>query len=268
MNLGFSSLASGSSGNCYLVMSDKTSILVDVGTSKKNIAEELALVHRDLKKVDGVLLTHEHVDHVKSLSGVFHDAKESVCYATAGTIEAMGNKAGCVEGRLTTIKKGDSFKVGDIEVDCFGVSHDAREPVAYCFRRQGKKIAILTDTGCITEDILAAIGGADVLVIEANHEVNILLYGRYPYNVKHRILSDRGHLSNEAAGQCIAEFLRGLEGRKIPKVMLAHLSKENNTPQQALLTVRNVLEENGFYIDKDLTVEITMRDTMTDVIAV
>ncbi len=122
-------------------------------------------------------------------------------------------------------------------------------------------MTIVTDTGCISEEIFAQVKDADLLVLEANHEVNILRMGAYPYPLKRRILSDRGHLSNEAAGECLCRMLQCREsGKAAPQVLLAHLSRENNTPEQAYLTVRNVLFEQDYYIDKDLTVRIIERD--------
>ena len=153
---------------------------------------------------------------------------------------------------------------GDIEVTPFKIYHDAEEPVAYSFQRGGKKLSIVTDTGIVTEAILDAIKDSDLLVLESNHEVNILLYGRYPYTVKRRILSDVGHLSNEAAGNCILDFLKDIDRRKVPKILLAHLSQENNTPQQAYITVKNILEEEDFYVGKDLYLGVVLKDQLSE----
>ena len=147
------------------------------------------------------------------------------------------------------------------------MSHDTAEPVAYTFERNGKKIAVVTDTGYISEEIFENIKDADILVLEANHERNILLMGPYPYTVKHRILGDKGHLSNEAAGQCLVQILDYLQGSKAPLVLLAHLSQENNTPQQALITIRNILEEAGYYVDKDVKMEVVARDSVSRLMA-
>ena len=158
------------------------------------------------------------------------------------------------------MRSGDRFFVGDIEVNVFRISHDAAEPVGYTFQKGNRKIAIVTDTGCVTEEIFAAIRDADILVIEANHEKNILLCGKYPYPVKHRILSDQGHLSNEATGQVLSRYLTEFEGSHRPEVLLAHLSKDNNSPAQAMLTIRNILEENGYYLGKNLSMEVAQRE--------
>ena len=122
----------------------------------------------------------------------------------------------------------------------------------------------LTDTGCVTDEIREAIAGSDLLVIEANHEKNILLYGRYPYSVKHRILSDKGHLSNEDAAYCISEYLSTVKPGVVPRVLLAHISKENNTPVQAKLTVSNILQEEGYYVGRDLMLDTLDKNSMTN----
>lgn len=261
MTLGFCSFASSSSGNCYLIKSETTALLVDVGISAVQIAKNLANLEMEPGEIDGVLLTHEHIDHVKSVSAFHKKAPRAHFIASEGTIRALDQKVQtAIAPCLTTIEGSGQFLIGDILVTHFSLSHDAAEPMAYAFEKNGKKIAIVTDTGVVTEKIFDAICDADILVLEANHEENILLYGRYPYKVKRRILSDKGHLSNEAAGKCLVRMLTTLHGAKVPRVYLAHLSKENNTPQQAYLTVRNVLEEEDFYIGKDLNVEVITLD--------
>lgn len=269
MNLGFCPLASSSSGNCYLIKSDKTNILVDIGISGRKIMQNLEILQIKPYTIDGVLLTHEHGDHVRSIGPILQRSHNAKVFATSGTIGRMEEKASKIPSdNLVIIKKGDRFMVRDIEVGAFEVSHDAAEPVAYYFKKKDKKIAIVTDTGKVTEEIEEAIRDADILVIEANHEVNILLYGSYPYNVKHRIMSDKGHLSNETAGQCICRFLKNQQQLKVPHVFLAHLSKENNTPQQAFLTVRNILEEEEFYVGRHLKLEVIQQKEMGDMVII
>ncbi|MBQ9960663.1 MAG: MBL fold metallo-hydrolase [Firmicutes bacterium] len=266
MNLGFCSLSSSSSGNCYLIKSETTNLLVDVGISGAKIYKNLANYGIEPSDISHVLLTHEHVDHVKSVSPVAKKSPGAVFCCSGGTLEGLGEKGQIIAGRYCMAVPGEMFMAGDIEVTPFRISHDAAEPVAYTFQREGKKIAIVTDTGVVTEEILEAIKGSDLLVMESNHEVNILLYGSYPYNIKRRILSDVGHLSNEAAGNCILGFLKDLDRCKVPKVLLAHLSQENNTPQQAYITVKNILEEEDFYVGKDLSLGVVLKDQLSELI--
>ena len=258
MTLGFSAFASSSSGNCYYIKSETTHLLVDVGISASRIVSALETLGEKPSKISAVFLTHEHVDHVKSVSAFHKKAPEAWFIASEGTAAGLEPKAAdAIAEKLVTISPENcDLMVGDILVHSFPLSHDAAQPTAYTFEKDGKKIAIVTDTGCVTEEVYDAMKDADLLVLEANHEENILLYGRYPYPVKRRILSDVGHLSNETAGRCLVRLLREPDRCKVPRVFLAHLSRENNTPQQAFLTVRNVLEEADYYIGKDLYMDV------------
>lgn len=261
MELGLQTLASSSSGNSYLIKSEKTNIILDIGIGIKKLNEKLAEAQLMPEEISGVLLTHEHIDHVRSLGALTRKSADMIVYATRGTICALTEKTPDL-GRteFMPVTGGQPFVVGDIRVVPFNVSHDTAEPVAYAFEKGGRKAAVVTDTGFVSDEIFDNIKDADLLVLEANHERNILLYGRYPYPVKHRILSDLGHLSNEATAECLVRMLTGLGGSKVPRIVLAHLSKENNTPQQALITVRNLLEEAGFYVGKDLELEVADRE--------
>ena len=268
MDLGLFTFASSSAGNCYLIRSETTNIMVDVGLSGKAISSDLELISLRAKRLNAFLLTHEHIDHVRGMAVMARRNSIAPIYASEGTINAMAEKvAGVDPDRMVAVKAGWDFMVGDIKVMPFNVSHDTAEPVAYAFERNVKKIAIVTDTGYISDEIFENIKDADILVLEANHERNILLCGRYPYTVKHRILGDKGHLSNEAAGGCIVRILDYLQGKKTPMILLAHLSQENNTPQQAFITIRNILEEAGYYVDKDLKMEVVEKDAVSRLMA-
>lgn len=261
MTLEFCSFASSSSGNCYLIRSENTTLLVDVGVAGKHILGGLAAKDTEIEKVDGILLTHEHIDHVKSLRMMSRKAFRAGVYASKGTLSQVCDKI--EDDVMRPVRAQHPFTIGDIEVRPFALSHDAAEPLSYSFCKDGKQITVVTDTGCLTEEAFAQLREADLLVLEANHEVNILRMGAYPYSVQQRILGDEGHLSNETAGKCLCDVLRYRKERgkqEVPKVVLAHLSRENNTPGQAYLTIRNVLFEEDFYIDKDLELDIALRD--------
>lgn len=269
MELGLQTFASSSSGNSYLVKSETTSIILDIGLGIKKMNEKFAEAALQPAEINGVLLTHEHIDHVRSLGSLVREARDITVYATQGTIDVLTEKTpGLAKAGLTPVKGGTPFTVGDIKVIPFNVSHDTAEPVAYAFEKGGRKAAVVTDTGFISEEIFENIKDTDLLVLEANHERNILLYGRYPYSLKHRILSDLGHLSNEAAAECLIRMLRERDRFRTPRVILAHLSRENNTPQQAFITVKNLLEEAGFYVGKDLELEVADRDETGRLISV
>lgn len=266
MALQFCSLASGSSGNCYLVKSEKTILLIDVGITGRRVLAGLEKLGITPEDIDGILITHEHIDHVRSLNMIGKKASSSEIYASYGTMEEIRGKIPA--DRAVVIDCDEEFTIGDIAVKPFPLSHDAAEPTGYAFVHQGRQMAIVTDTGCVSEGIFRNIEGSDLLVLEANHEVNILKMGAYPYSLKRRILGDMGHLSNEAAGKCLCEILRIWNRKEPPKVVLAHLSKENNTPGQAYLTIRNILFEEDFYIDKDLNLDIIKRDEMSQLMEV
>ncbi|MGN0658183.1 MAG: MBL fold metallo-hydrolase [Emergencia sp.] len=266
MSLQFCSFASGSSGNSYLVKSENTSLLVDVGIAGKRILEGLEGKGLQPEELSGILLTHEHVDHVRSLRMMSRKAACAKIYASGGTLAQVSD---LVEpGKGFTVQAGEPFMAGDIEVRPFDLSHDAAQPTGYSFVHEGRQLTIITDTGYVTAEMEVHIASADLLVLEANHEVNILKMGSYPYPLKRRILGEKGHLSNEAAGECLCRMLdcrradpAGREcGRDVPAVVLAHLSRENNTPDQAWLTIRNILFESDYYIDRDLTMTIAYRD--------
>ena len=270
MNLAICSFASSSSGNSYLIKSDETAILVDAGVAAKTTDERLSSLGIGYDELGGICVTHEHVDHIKCLHTLIKRRPyKNPVFASGGTREAALEKTSAISvGDFEKVQGGDIFTIKDIKVTTFGLSHDAAEPVGYVFEKNGRKIAIVTDTGCMTEDIFRAINGADILIIEANHEKNLLLYGRYPYSLKRRILSDEGHLSNEDCGAALCRFLREIDGEKVPQVVLAHLSSENNTPAQAFLTVRNILEENDFYAGRDFILSVAPKDEIGEIIEV
>jgi len=269
MNLAFCPLASSSQGNSYVIKSEDIILLLDAGITGVRIEKALRFLKVRERYVKGLLITHEHIDHVKGASPVLTYAPWCNIYCSKGTAANIKSKVSTMtDERTCIVNTKKSFMIGDIEVKAFSVSHDAKEPLAFSFKKNGKKISVVTDTGKVTDEIQNAIADSDILVIESNHEENILLYGKYPYHVKRRILSDEGHLSNVAAGKCICNFLKTLKTPKVPYVFLAHLSQENNTPQQAILTIRNILEEEDFYIGKDLRLEVIDSEEVNDFIVI
>lgn len=267
MALQFCSFASGSSGNCSLVKTDRTALLVDTGITGKRILGGLADMGVEPARLSGILITHEHVDHVRSLRMLSRKAENARVYASEGTLEEVGDKIRPEKAEI--VCSGEEFQIGDILVRAFALSHDAAEPLGYSFIHEGRQVTIVTDTGIVSDEILSQAQQANLLVLEANHEVNILRMGAYPYALKRRILGDRGHLSNEAAGECLCRMLQCRDPqREAPHVLLAHLSRENNTPQQAYLTIRNVLFEQELYIDRDLTMDVMERDATGPVLEV
>lgn len=273
MGLRFCSFASGSTGNCYLVRTDNTVILVDSGIPGKRILGSLDCQGLGPDDVNAIVITHEHSDHILSIKMMARKAGNADMFATRGTIRGIGDKVPA--DRITAIQQNDTFRVGDIEVHSFPVSHDAAEPVGYTFTAEDRTLSILTDTGVITGDIYESIKASNALVLEANHEVNILRAGPYPYELQQRILGDRGHLSNDAAGELLCRMLDERaqeEGKDLEEdpmtVLLAHVSRNNNTPDQAYLTVQNVLFEDDHYVDKEIKMDVASHEAISPVIEV
>lgn len=260
MTISFRSFASSSSGNCSLVKSENSQFLVDVGISGKKIMESLSESQTNLDNITGIFLTHEHIDHVKSIRMISKKAKNAKVYASRGTFQKIDD---LIEpSKKVIIDEESHFQLGDIQVSPFALSHDANEPLGYAFSKEDKKLTIVTDTGCITEGIFNQMKDSDIIILEANHEENILRMGRYPFETQQRILSDLGHLSNVSTGECMCKVIEEYNKEK-PIFVLAHMSSENNTPKQAYLTVRNILQEKGYYRDKDFKMDILGKDALS-----
>ena len=269
MSLKFCSLSSGSSGNSYLVYSSDTGLLVDAGITGKALMEGLTLAGLSPEEVSAILVTHEHHDHIKGLPVIQKKVGDSRVYASPDTLFAISTRLEDkvdLTGAVPVEVSAGSFDIGDIRVRPFYLSHDATLPISYTFSCQGKRVGIVTDTGVVTDEIFDAIVDSDLLVLEANHEENVLLMGKYPYNLKSRILGDYGHLSNEAAADCIVRMLRERNNINVPTIALAHLSGENNTPDLAYVTITNILYESNYIEGKDYYIKVLMRDKVGEII--
>ncbi len=256
MTLKFCSFASGSSGNCYLIKNDSSALLIDAGISGKRIFQALKDTDTPHEKVRGLLVTHEHIDHVKSLPIVTKKLPGIAAYANDATWANIQRPVAEKQQRI--FHTGKDFYIDDFRIRPFAIPHDAAEPVGFSLYCGDKQISIVTDVGHITDEIFDEITDADFLLLEANHEKEILLMGRYPYNLKHRILSDKGHLSNVSAGECLCRLAEAR--RKKRQVLLGHLSHENNDPAVAMLTVKNTLMERNIIPGNELKLGIAMRD--------
>ena len=244
-------LASGSTGNCALIREGETRILIDAGISCKRIKEGLRQEGLEPQDLDGVLITHEHSDHVSGLR-VLEKHYQLPVFATLPVIhalEAMG--ADCIIP-FHEIETGTVFSVNDVLVRAFHVPHDAADCVGYRFTGE-HVLGYATDTGCITEEIIEGLSGADIALIEANHDIQMLRTGGYPYYLKKRILSGHGHLCNE---DC-ARALIALHDRGVRNVILGHLSQENNSPELAQVTIDSALKAAGI---SDMNIMVANRD--------
>ena len=241
----FESIASGSSGNCIYVGSDTTHLLMDVGISRKRTVDALKDLDLELRDISGIFITHEHSDHINGLPMIAKKSDMPI-YATRGTIEAIRRMPKFQEidpERFIAVRSDEKITIGDMQIDPMRISHDAAEPVGY--RLKGRKnVTLATDLGFVTSSVQAAIEGADVLILESNHDPEVLKQGSYPWPLKRRILSNRGHLANSDAAWALIRMQKRPE-----KVFLAHLSEENNRPELAENTVQGILERQGVNID-------------------
>ena len=258
----FCPLVSGSDGNSVYIGTEYTNILIDAGLSGKKIEEELSKVNVIAERLDGIFVTHEHSDHVQSV-GILSRRYDLPVYATEGTWEAMDKPLGKIARKnRRVIYCGEKMEFNDLIINSFGIPHDAAEPVGYSIIANSVKMSVATDIGHITEDIKEGIADSDILLIEANHDVEMLKAGTYPYSLKQRILSDIGHLSNANAGKILAEMATS----KLKHVFLGHLSHENNRPELAYKTVENFLYENRLHVGKDFHMEIARRKEVSRLI--
>ena len=242
IGLRVSILASGSSGNLTLLETERTRILVDAGLGKRETLARLAAVGRDVDRLDAVLITHEHTDHCNGLPQVLGLWKTPL-YVTGRTMEALQRiLPDTFRKRLQgieSIQAGQRFAIGDIDVHAFAIPHDAADPIGFTFRTNGTKVAICTDLGYMPELVKVHLRDTDCMILESNHDLDMLKVGPYPWVVKQRVLSRTGHLSNHA----VSEFLADPEGfdSRARYLVLAHISQENNNPDLARLSAEEAL---------------------------
>jgi phosphoribosyl 1,2-cyclic phosphodiesterase len=244
MGMQFSVLASGSTGNAFYIETEQQRLLVDAGLSGKQLEQLFGQIDRDLRDLTAILVTHEHSDHIKGLGVIARKYKLPI-YANEKTWKAMEGLIGDIPTEQKFIfPLGKVRSFGDLDVESFGVSHDAAEPMFYVFYHEGKKLALITDTGYVSDRMKGTIKNADVFIFESNHDVEMLRMGKYPWNVKRRILSDVGHVSNEEAGLALADVI----GDRTKRIYLAHLSQDNNIKELARMTVAQTLANKGLAI--------------------
>ena len=252
-------IASGSSGNVTFVGTVNTSVLIDAGISMKKIEEGMNSIGMSARDLDAIMITHEHSDHIKGL-GVLSRKYGIPIYATQGTIKGIGENTsvGRIDNELYNVISTDiSFHVGDLTIEPHSIWHDAYEPVCYSITDGKSKASIATDLGDFNDYLVKCLSDSDMLLIEANHDIRMLEAGPYPYDLKRRILGQKGHLSNEASGR----FIRKLLNDHIKTIILGHLSKDNNIPELAYEAVKLELKDNGFTDNiEDFNLHTAMRD--------
>ncbi|MDA1314486.1 MAG: MBL fold metallo-hydrolase [Acidobacteria bacterium] len=232
------SLGSGSRGNATFVASERTRLLVDAGFSFRELTKRLRAIGEEPEKLDGVLISHEHSDHIKGLQQI---AKRLRCpiYITERTGQSID--WGAIEPRLETFEAGQTLRIADLDIDSFTIPHDAVDPVAFAVRCQGLKASLVTDLGYVTESVKYKIRGSDLLMLESNHDLDMLKVGPYPWFVKQRVMSRVGHLSNHA----VSDFLEADLPPECRWLVLAHLSESNNHPEVARLFADTALRNSA-----------------------
>jgi phosphoribosyl 1,2-cyclic phosphodiesterase len=261
------SIASGSSGNCIYIGTEATHLLVDVGISCKRTVAGLNQLGVDGRDIDGILITHEHADHINGL-GVMCRKFGIPIYATKGTIEAIKSvrSLGAIDDSLfNEIKADEKFILKDITVNPMAISHDAAQPVAYRFQNGRKHMAVATDLGTYDDYTIDCLQGMDALLLEANHDINMLQVGPYPYYLKQRILGNKGHLSNELSGRLLSKLLND----NLQTVFLGHLSKENNMAELAYETVRlEISMADNPYKPDDFPIYVASRSEVSKLVEI
>jgi phosphoribosyl 1,2-cyclic phosphodiesterase len=264
MSVRFCPISSGSNGNCAFVSFGGTSILIDAGLSGKAIESGLNRINETCAGVGALFVTHEHSDHIKG-AGILSRRYNLPIFASKGSWAAMSRRGGI--GEIATrnrrvINKDEEIAVGGITVRPFGIPHDAAEPVGYGVFCGGLKICVATDIGHPSDDVAANLIGADILLLESNHDVDKLKNGVYPYALKRRVLSDHGHLSNAGCGRLLCR----VHSPRLRHAVLGHLSGENNTPELAYETVSRILESNGIFQTDGFKLGVAVRGEVGAVI--
>ncbi|MEA4853831.1 MAG: MBL fold metallo-hydrolase [Christensenella sp.] len=262
MGLRIAPLFSGSKGNCIYLGTETSKVLVDAGYSCTRIEAELKKVEQQMSEIDGILVTHEHSDHIAGV-GVVSRKYDIPVYANQQTWEEMEKRIGEVSSKNIRVIDEEDFYIKDLCIQPYEISHDAVRPFGYSVTACGKKISIMTDLGKVTEKVMKQACGSSIVLLESNHDIEMLKCGPYPYYLKRRILSGSGHLSNDDAAsvayQLAASGVRG--------ILLGHLSEKNNFYELAYETVCSFLQQNGVTIGKHVAVAMARREGVTGIYA-
>ncbi|MDD2414474.1 MAG: MBL fold metallo-hydrolase [Eubacteriaceae bacterium] len=260
----FCSLFSGSSGNCLFVSQGNTRLLVDAGLSGVRIEKALCSIDELPAGLTGILVTHEHRDHTHGV-GVLSRRYDLPIYANPGTWDAMAPDLGKIAGHnVRLFNTGVPFDIGDLEIDSFPTSHDAKEPVSYGIGDGKHTLGIATDTGILTEALAQFLYGRELVVLESNHDAGMLETGPYPYPLKRRIAGEKGHLSNDVAGKAACDLVQS----GVKEIVLAHLSQENNLPLLAYQTTEGRLKAEGITVGQDVGLTVAKRHQCGHVYAI
>ena len=244
----FLNLASGSKGNCSIVSTDNVSLMIDDGLALRTLEERARLANFDIRKLNAILITHEHTDHIGGIA--------KLCKKYSLPVYCHKESKEHIDPMITPyVINSDMdlpFEIGDLVISPFRLPHDSNYNLGYKISQGGVSLSIATDLGYVSESTLEKLSGSDFVMLESNHDVDMLKNGAYPYPLKHRILSKNGHLSNEECANTILE----LKKRGTKKFLLAHLSQDNNTPEVAFDCTAKALEKDGYVEGIDAYVDI------------
>lgn len=241
-------ITSGSKGNCHFIAGEGTAVLVDAGTNAKNITAQLATLGVRPGELSGILLTHEHIDHIAALEVLVRKNGLSV-YCNEATMEAVIKRFPSMDTAAFNIfRTGESFYIDDLEITPFKTPHDAAESVGYSIGCGLRRVCIATDIGHMTKSLAQQLEGAQLVCIESNHDEKMLAEGPYPFALKRRILGSNGHLSNTNCGRTLCSLL----DKGLCQAVLCHLSHQNNTPELAYRTVAQELLSAGASLPVDI----------------
>lgn len=252
----FCSLYSGSSGNSIFISSEKSKVLIDAGLSGKKIIEALEHIDENPKELDGIFITHEHSDHIKG-AGIISRKFDVPIYANEATWQAMSSSIGSIKDKnIKIIPKRSVTTIKDLDIICFNTPHDSIAPMGYSLHSKGKQASVVTDIGTFTEEIKNNIIESQVILLESNHDEQMVKFGPYPYELKRRVLSEIGHLCNDDCGKAIVDIMKDNIHRNF---ILGHLSNTNNIPELAYESVIRVLESESLRVGEDLTLKLAER---------
>lgn len=252
-SLKMSVLASGSSGNCTYIESDNQKILVDAGLSGKKVEQLFAMIDRSVDQVDAILVTHEHKDHIHGV-GVLSRKYNIPVYANSQTWQQLDKMLGKIHPDNRRVFESEKMLTfGDVDILSYQVSHDAIQPQFYAFQKGDSRFVMLTDTGYVSDKLRQDLKNATAYLIESNHEIDMLRYGKYPWSLKQRILGDKGHLSNVDGALAMTDLI----GDNTQHIYLGHLSRDNNTKEIAMEVMQNILKDHDFDVNQVLRLHMT-----------
>ena len=256
----FCNLYSGSSGNCSFACTDNVNILIDCGTTQKKILTALEELGKDISQIDGILVTHEHSDHIKNLGSISKKYNIPI-YANKKTFDNMPEQTNLIsEANRKFFNTDDDFEIGDLKIHPFHIPHDAADPCGFNIYNSNKKVSIATDIGHMTNEVLHKLEGSSFLLLESNYEPEILKYAKYPYYLKRRIAGPNGHLSNQEAGNAIIKLISS----GVDNIMLGHLSQQTNFPELAYKTVMDEIISSK--VSNKFSLNVANRDKPDNII--